>query len=298
MIKDIENGLLLRNFYRWNGRDVRDKENGAEHVHLAVICVLHLYDEFKEHIELNIERLIRATLFIDDFILIYGEINELTKQFDKSFVEKYDFAKKEMIMDKVKNITENEIQLVDIAHKMATYKFIEFQLRYPNNDFLIDAYIQTKNTFEKMYNGLKNEFITENCVKSEYSFVKGYIDDAGVDVILKEKVTFMPLHTSKINLHVTCTPEVEQMSYLCARTSAAAKGLIVAQCPIDPNFTGEITAVVHNVSNKIIEYDVGEAFCQIVSVPIVSPGIDDEILIKKDGVRTTGKLGSTGGVKC
>ena len=64
-------------------------------------------------------------------------------------------------------------------------------------------------------------------------------------------------------------------------------------CPIDPNYNGEVEAIVHNVSNSIIEYKKGEAFCQVVTVPFNRSNIDN-VVVKKQGKRTSGKLGSTG----
>ena len=81
------------------------------------------------------------------------------------------------------------------------------------------------------------------------------------------------------------------MGLLCARTSAAIKGLTVAMCPIDPNYTGEVIAIVSNVSNEIITYDKGESFCQLIEVPFVN---HEEFPVRKQGKRSDGKLGSTG----
>ena len=82
------------------------------------------------------------------------------------------------------------------------------------------------------------------------------------------------------------------MAILCSRSSAAAKGLIVAMCPIDPNYTGEVLAIVHNVSNSVIKYKQGEAFCQVVTIPFNKTDVNT--VVKKEGKRSDGNLGSTG----
>lgn len=127
----------------------------------------------------------------------------------------------------------------------------------------------------------------------EFDFVKGYMNDAGCDVILKEKAVFQPHSTTKIDLKVVATPKENQMGFLCSRTSAAAKGLIVAMCPIDPDYCGTITAIVHNVSDNVVTYDAGDAFCQLLFTPIITDVVNASV--KKPGKRTVGKLGSTGG---
>lgn len=121
-------------------------------------------------------------------------------------------------------------------------------------------------------------------------FVKGYADDAGADIILTEPVYFEPHSTTVVDLNVKAHVPVREAGFLFARTSAAKRGLIVAPCPIDPNYSGRVSAVVHNVSDALVTYGVGEAFCQIVIVPFVPVKADK---IKKEGTRTDGAFGST-----
>lgn len=123
-------------------------------------------------------------------------------------------------------------------------------------------------------------------------FSKGYKNDAGYDILLDIPIVFQPFVTTVIDLGIKYTPKKGYMGFLCSRTSAASKGLIVAQCPIDTDYSGTIHAIVHNLSSKIIQYDAGEAFCQLVIVPIK---YDKRIKckIKKLGRRSTGKFGST-----
>ena len=41
-----DNALQMRCLNRWNGRDLREKENLAEHTHLVCACSIKLYDFF------------------------------------------------------------------------------------------------------------------------------------------------------------------------------------------------------------------------------------------------------------
>lgn len=121
-------------------------------------------------------------------------------------------------------------------------------------------------------------------------FVKGYEDDAGTDIILTEGVVFEPHSTTVVDLKVKAHIHIKESGFLFARTSAAKQGLIVAACPIDPNYSGSINAVVHNMSDDRLFYGAGEAFCQIVVVPFIPVKADR---IKKKGTRTDGAFGST-----
>lgn len=119
---------------------------------------------------------------------------------------------------------------------------------------------------------------------------KGYIADAGMDVILHKDVMFRPLETTVIELELRLDLPDCYMGMLIARTSAAKQGLIVAMCPIDPNYCGKVNAIVHNVSQNTVQYKQGESFCQLVIVPFVTL---DEVPYRKIGKRSDGKFGST-----
>lgn len=309
----IDNAMSMRTLLRWNGRDLRNKENLAEHTHLVVACAIELYDKLESCSpslvsKVNYRNFIKHAMLHDSLELFRGDILSITKDSipglrDKVTSEEYSFLYRVGI--DTSNVIENDI--IELADLMACYKFIEYELRFPSNDYMREVYITTKNKFiNKLIEfselcGIKDKLplkfgISIDEPEPTVSFVKGYQDDAGTDIILKEDVIFMPHGTTSFGLKVNITPKEGEMSFLCARTSAANKGLIVAMCPIDPNFTGEVTAIVHNVSNNIIEYKAGESFCQFVTVATKEiEGI--EVVIKKQGKRSTGKLGSTGNVR-
>ena len=124
-------------------------------------------------------------------------------------------------------------------------------------------------------------------IKCHYE--KGYLDDAGLDVMLDEPVTLKKgTNIIELDLHYICN--IDRMAYLVERTSAAIKGILVHQCPIDPNYCGKITAIVENLKDDIT-YNKGEAFCQLVVIPMLT---DKNIaLCRKKGIRTTSKMGGT-----
>lgn len=133
--------------------------------------------------------------------------------------------------------------------------------------------------------------IPDKC-KKQY-FVKGYADDAGIDILLDKKVTFVPGETQIVELPVKITPKEGTMAYLIERTSAAMKGLFVHSCPIDANYTGIIHAIVYNSSKNYVTYNVGEAFCQVV--PITLASTLEKVPCKKEGKRTDSCFGGTDG---
>ena len=61
-------------------------------------------------------------------------------------------------------------------------------------------------------------------------------------------------------------------------------------CGLDPFYTGNVSAIVTNISNDIITYKKGEAFCQYVQFEII---VNDNVVTKKSGRRTDSKFGGT-----
>lgn len=295
-----DNALQMRTLMRWNGRDLREHENLAEHTHLVCACAIKLYDYFVQQNDLlkydiDFEYMIRLSMIHDSLELLRGDILSVTKDKIENLREQIDDEEstfQDIVLNK-ENATTREI--VRLADLMACYKFIEYELRFPSGDFAIQVYKQTKNKFNIAYEKFCKEHyigLTESSTNDNI-FVKGYKEDAGIDICLQEDVTFMPMSSQSFGLKINITPKEGEMAILCSRTSAALKGLIVATCPIDPNYTGEVIAIVHNVSNSIINYKKGEAFCQVVTIPFKEQNIDG-VVIKKEGKRTDGKLGSTG----
>ena len=295
-----DNALQMRCLVRWNGRDLRERENLSEHTHLVCACAIKLYDYFvKQNYELreviDFEYMIRLAMLHDSLELLRGDILSITKDKVEGLREQIDQEETlfENAMIGWQETTTREV--VYLADLMACYKFIEYELRFPSGDFATQVYKQTKNNFDVAYEKFCKEHnigLTETSTNNNI-FVKGYKEDAGIDVCLQEDVTFMPMSSQSFGLKINVTPKEGEMAILCSRTSAASKGLIVAMCPIDPNYTGEVVAIVHNVSNSIINYKKGEAFCQVVTIPFNEQNING-VVIKKEGKRTDGKLGSTG----
>lgn len=295
-----DNALQMRCMTRWNGRDLREHENLSEHTHLVVACSIKLYDDLVKDNEVlskqcNFEYMIRLAMLHDSLEILRGDILSVTK--DKieglrASVDKEEVMFQNAILPGGDTVSRAIVYLADL---MACYKFIEYELRFPSGDFATQVYKQTKQKFDVAYEKFCKE---HNINLPEVStnnnlFVKGYKEDAGIDVCLQEDITFMPMSSQSFGLKINVTPKEGEMAILCSRTSAASKGLIVAMCPIDPNYTGEVVAIVHNVSNNIINYKKGEAFCQIVTIPFNQSNIEN-VTVKKEGKRTDGKLGSTG----
>ena len=296
----VNNALEMRTLLRWNGRDLRNKENLAEHTHLVTACAIKLYDTIKREKGIfqddEFEDIIKLAMLHDSLELLRGDILSITKDTIPGLRDAVD-QEEELFLGRYVDLQSDVVKdVVKLADLMACYKFVENELRFPSNDYMIDVYKTTKKKFDDaleafLFKHKMQDVKIEKNVTSR--FIKGYQDDAGIDIILLEDVTFMPMTTTSFGLKVNITPSEGQMSLLCARTSAANQGLVVAMCPIDPNYTGEVTAIVHNVSNHIIKYKKGESFCQFVTVK--TDRVNNMVGgVKNEGKRSDGKRGSTG----
>lgn len=122
------------------------------------------------------------------------------------------------------------------------------------------------------------------------NFLKGYKNDAGVDIVLDKDIIFEPNSINIIDLGISVKVKKGEMAYLISRTSAAKQGILVMQCPIDADYTGTINAITYNISRQTVIYPAGNSFCQIVYVPIK---YRIKCATKKKGRRTNSKFGET-----
>lgn len=291
----VNNALDMRTLIRWNGRDLMRKENLSEHTHLVVACVMHLVRELKDFYGIDVTNseydAMKVAMLHDSLELLRGDILAVTKDNVEGLRAAIDEEETRFMSQTIGGITPIVKSLVELADLMACYKFLEMELKHPSNDFCKQAYIDCKLKYDRALERFLVKCLGKKVMPPaiEQRFAKGYFDDAGVDIILDRDVTFLPMSTTNFDLNIHIIPEDGQMGLLCARTSAAVKGLSVAMCPIDPNFSGNWTAIVHNVSNQIIEYKAGESFCQYVIVKMVRQLAP----VKKSGKRSSSKLGGT-----
>lgn len=120
---------------------------------------------------------------------------------------------------------------------------------------------------------------------------KGYKDDIGVDIVFDYDITFAPFETKVIPTEISIPSISRRSVMMCARTSAAMRGIIVNQCPIDPNYTGCIHVIAHNCSGDTVTFKAGIAFAQLYAFDVQELNLD--IKIKCNGVRNNNNFGST-----
>ena len=123
------------------------------------------------------------------------------------------------------------------------------------------------------------------------TFKKGYDSDVGIDICLDYDVTFRPFETKVIDIGVNIPTRAYRSIMMCARTSAAKRGIIVNQCPIDPGYEGNAHIIAHNCSSHTVTFEAGKAFAQMYAFDCQDVPVDFEI--KRYGCRYGNNFGST-----
>lgn len=291
----VENALNMRTLLRWNGRDIR-KENLSEHTHLATACLISIYDSLPDKLKskVNFEAAIKGIMMHDSLELLRGDILSITKDRFPQIRDLITNEENEFMRALNNDISELELDLISMADLRSCYEFVKFELRHPSNDFALNVYHDVNFKFNDSYQKFCKKYNVElpyDDDDDDIKLTKGYKNDAGIDVVINKRMTFMPHKTTVEVLDLSVTPNDGEMAMLISRSSSAIKGLYVANCPIDANYTGKISAIVTNNSNDILVYEKGDSFCQIVFVPINYKYLGQTV--KKSGVRSDGKFGST-----
>lgn len=292
----VGNALSMRELARWNGRAIRNKENLSEHTHLVCACAIEIMKSLPAEFlnnknELNV---LKICMFHDSCELLRGDILSTTKDEFPEIRKLIDCEEQEFIEKMIPNANDIELEISKLADLMACYKYLEYNMCSSSNEYTMRAYVDTKEKFDNAFSDFLLKYELNDCesvTEVESRFSKGHYDDCGVDIILDSDVIILPHTTSVIDLNVSLNVTKGVTAYLCSRTSAAVKGIVIANCPIDCGYSGNIHAIVHNVSNNAIHYKKGQSFCQVVFLKS-EVGLNPEV--REPCKRERGNRGSTG----
>ena len=139
----------------------------------------------------------------------------------------------------------------------------------------------------------------EKCVEHTYEnfydkdFVKGYTDDAGVDIILSKDLVIRT-GFENYELPINYRPEDGEVAFLMFRGSSARLGLIMTPVAIDANYDGEMLNLpIFNASSETIRFTKGMRAFSIINFVKARDRVQPRVL--KHGKRGTNRDGSSGG---
>ena len=105
--------------------------------------------------------------------------------------------------------------------------------------------------------------------RSPHKVTKGSI---GFDLCLNEHTTFPPFRITKVDLGIILYPPPHSYFQLVAKSGLALyQGLVVVGGVIDPDYRGEVSALIQNIGNKEQRLTKGTPIAQAISKTAIPP---------------------------
>ena len=120
---------------------------------------------------------------------------------------------------------------------------------------------------------------------------RAHYSDTGADIRMNTDGCILPLETKVVKLGFGIDIPNGYTGRMQVRTSIARKGIMIQGCAIDAGFTGELSMILHNISNEVFIWHEGDRLGYIEVYPVVYPDFV-ESLGEKRGDKA---FGSTGG---
>lgn len=117
-----------------------------------------------------------------------------------------------------------------------------------------------------------------------------YPNDTGADIKMSEAGQIAPYTTIIIPLDFGIDVPNGHTARLQARTSVARQGIFVQGCAIDAGYTGNISIILHNISDKTFYWSKGDRLCYIEVYPVQYPEFVEDVVTRgKNSFGSTGK---------
>ena len=120
--------------------------------------------------------------------------------------------------------------------------------------------------------------------------VRVHYSDTGADIKMMEGGHIMPFETIVIPLGFGIVVPNGHSARLQVRTSIAKRGLFIQGCAIDAGYCGEISMILHNISDKEFTWEKGDRLGYIEVYPTQYPEFVENLMPS----RYDGSFGSTG----
>jgi dUTP pyrophosphatase len=95
----------------------------------------------------------------------------------------------------------------------------------------------------------------------------------GYDVFAVKEVVLEPQKATAIPLGFRLIPPRNAYGQLVDKSSMALKGLIVVGGVIDPDYRGEVAAIIFNLTSEPVTMAKGDAICQMVFLSVKTPSL-------------------------
>lgn len=119
---------------------------------------------------------------------------------------------------------------------------------------------------------------------------RAHANDAGADVFSPRDEIVRPGEICRMPLGFGLRIPDGFAGYIFPRSGLSSLGIVCELPPIDSGYTGEVHAIIFNVSNAEYEIREGDKIGQLVIMPVLIP----EFTFEEWKERGTGAFGSTG----
>ena len=119
---------------------------------------------------------------------------------------------------------------------------------------------------------------------------RAHANDAGADVFSPRNEVICPGQICRMPLGFGLRIPDGFAGYIFPRSGLSSQGIVCERPPIDSGYTGEVHAIISNVSKKEYEIKAGDKIGQLVIMPVLIP----EFTFEEWKERGTGAFGSTG----
>lgn len=119
---------------------------------------------------------------------------------------------------------------------------------------------------------------------------RAHANDAGADVFSPINEVIHPGEIRKIPLGFGLRIPDGYAGYIFPRSGLSSQGIVCELPPIDSGYTGEVHAIISNVSNEKYDIKAGDKIGQLVIMPVLIP----DFTFDEWKERGTGAFGSTG----
>ena len=123
---------------------------------------------------------------------------------------------------------------------------------------------------------------------------KAHLPDCGLDIFMPEAFDIQPFETVTVGLGFGVIIPEGYCGILIPRSSIAAKGLIIQDAAIDPDYRGELHGIITNCSNEIQHISANQRLMSLVCFPCLNPFLEEVEEFEDSTVRGANGLGSSG----
>lgn len=120
--------------------------------------------------------------------------------------------------------------------------------------------------------------------------VRKHYSDTGADIMMPRNGVVLPGGTVVIKLGFGIEIPNGHTARMQVRTSIAQKGIMIQGCAIDAGYTGELSMIIHNISNRPFNWNKGDRLGYIEVYPVQYPEFVEDL----GEERGNNAFGSTG----